>query len=314
MRPECETCPSRVKGLCADLSDQKLAELGELKQPLRQVRPGTPLFEEGGDNGAVFVVRHGWAVASTMHENGRRQILRFIMPGGIAGFETTADGCMPCTVEALTDLTVCPISRHRLTGFCRTSPGTALRLASLLACETIGDWLLLGSLGTCAAAERIARLLLVLYDRVHAAPPGDGAEVALPINQTLIADATGLTSVHVCRTLKEMRTAGLLTFEKGHLHVLDWARFVELAALADPAEHVTRFGEGSVSTGEPKAADDGDRCRMTGGGRPEERRHGAAANADDTPSQARTTARPPSRSFPQAAHGPDPREGAARHA
>lgn len=57
--------------------------------------------------------------------------------------------------------------------------------------------------------------------------------MALPISQVLIADATGLTPVHVCRTLKEMRTAGLLSFAKGRLRVLDWARLTGLAEMGD---------------------------------------------------------------------------------
>ena len=71
---------------------------------------------------------------------------------------------------------------------------------------TVRDWHLLGGLGTCTATERVARLLL--------------------------ADATGLTPVHVCRTLRGMRTDGLLVFTKGHLRVMDWGRLIEIAGMS----------------------------------------------------------------------------------
>ncbi|CAO3425332.1 Crp/Fnr family transcriptional regulator [Azospirillum endophyticum] len=236
MRPECQSCPVRRDGLCASASDKQLIALGTIKHPLWHVQAGVCLLAEGDATETVFIIRRGWAVASVFHENGRRQVLRFAMPGGMVGFERIADGCMPCTVEALTDLTVCPIPRQSLMRLCQSAPELALRLASLLAAETISDWRLLGGLGTCNAAERIARLLLLLCQRQSRASGVCEDEFALPISQTLIADATGLTSVHVCRTLKELRTAGLLTFTKGRLRVMDWPRLADLAEMSETPE------------------------------------------------------------------------------
>lgn len=84
-----------------------------------------------------------------------------------------------------------------------------------------------------AATERIARLLLALYNRQRRETAPDISDVTLPISQVLIADAMRLTPVHVCRTLKEMRMAGLLSFAKGHLRVLNWTRLTELAEMGD---------------------------------------------------------------------------------
>ncbi|WP_448207454.1 Crp/Fnr family transcriptional regulator [Azospirillum sp. sgz302134] len=224
-----------------------------LKRPDRTIHAGACVFMEGDENEMVHIVRRGWALASTMHENGRRQVLRFVMPGNLIGFETAPDGGMPCTVEALTDLTVCPMPRHALMRFCQQAPNVALRMTSLLAAETISDWRLLGGLGTCTATERIARLLIALYTRQRRktasdVPASDMPGVALPISQVLIADATGLTPVHVCRTLKEMRTAGLLSFAKGRLRVLDWARLTELAEMGDA---MARQGASTPSSSTP---------------------------------------------------------------
>jgi CRP-like cAMP-binding protein len=140
---------------------------------------------------------------------------------------------MPCTTEALTDLTVCTLPRRNLLRLCEHTPQLALCLATRLATETISDWRLLCGLGTCSAVERIARLVLALYSRISS--PGDigQTEITLPISQGLIADATGLTAVHVCRMLKDMRNAGLLTFTRGHLHLIDLARLADMAQMGD---------------------------------------------------------------------------------
>jgi CRP-like cAMP-binding protein len=58
--------------------------------------------------------------------------------------------------------------------------------------------------------------------------------VSLPLSQVHIADATGLTAVHVCRTLKRMRQEGLLDLQKGRLVLLDQQRLAEIAQLDLP--------------------------------------------------------------------------------
>jgi DNA-binding IclR family transcriptional regulator len=44
----------------------------------------------------------------------------------------------------------------------------------------------------------------------------------LPMTQTELGDAMGLSTVHVNRMLQELRAAGLITLKAGSLVVLDW--------------------------------------------------------------------------------------------
>lgn len=235
MPTNCQSCPVRRDGLCASIADEQLSMMVGLKRPPRTIHAGANVFLEGEQNDLVYIIRRGWAVASTLHENGRRQVLRFAMPSNLVGFATRSDGSMPCTVEAVTELIVCPIPRRKLLQLCQEVPTLALCIASQFATETITDWQLLGALGTCNAAERIARLFLTLCNLQRREDASNTPDLVLPISQTIIADATGLTAVHVCRTLKEMRLAGLLTFAKGRLRVLDWARLARLAEMKDVA-------------------------------------------------------------------------------
>lgn len=256
MEMECRRCPVRQEGLCRSASDEQLPELNAIKLPSRHVPAGAAVFLEGDACDRVYIVRHGWAVASTLHENGRRQVLRFALAGSLLGFEKGQDGTMPCTVEAVTDLVLCPLPWQRLLKLCEAAPNLALRVVALLAEETVSDWRLLGGLGTCRAPERIARLLLALHDRYRkdtapGAAPKTDAE--LPISQTLIADATGLTAVHVCRTLKEMRVDGLLALARGRLRIMDRDRLRDLAGMTD-AERFPPAGKPWVSRPDPCAS------------------------------------------------------------
>lgn len=87
----------------------------------------------------------------------------------------------------------------------------------------------LASVAKRTARERIAHLLLDVNNRAHAGSPGTPAP--LPLTQEHIADAVGLTSVHVSRVLKELRADGIVS-TRGHvLDILDRARLGEAAGV-----------------------------------------------------------------------------------
>ena len=90
------------------------------------------------------------------------------------------------------------------------------------------------SVGRRSAASRIAHLLCELFIRLEIVGLTDGNSYKLPLTQTDLADATGLTSVHVNRMLKRLRDDGLLTFRGGEVTIHDWERLKQVAEF-DPA-------------------------------------------------------------------------------
>jgi CRP-like cAMP-binding protein len=84
--------------------------------------------------------------------------------------------------------------------------------------------------GSRPALARIAYLLCeILYRRRSAQSPSVGEVVEIPLTQTHIADALGLTNVYVNKTLREFKEEGILIFRRGRLTVLDPGRLAELA-------------------------------------------------------------------------------------
>lgn len=164
-------------------------------------------------------------------EDGRRQIIRFVLPGDLLGFEGNEVEGMAYGAEAITDVTVCSIKRSVFFKTCCGSPQLAMNFAATVTREALAAWNHVGALGQQPAQGRIANLLLDLYHRIAVRWGEDRAAIPLPLNQIHIADATGLTSVHVCRTLKRMRQAKLLEFSKGQLILLDIERLAGLAQL-----------------------------------------------------------------------------------
>jgi CRP-like cAMP-binding protein len=86
------------------------------------------------------------------------------------------------------------------------------------------DGWLLTRLGRLSAQERLADWLLETCDRLTLAGPAAGGNLPVPLTQELLADALGLTSVHINRTLQSMRRDGLLAGRSGLFVLCDRPR------------------------------------------------------------------------------------------
>ena len=119
------------------------------------------------------------------------------------------------------------------------------RLAALLFVTGQVDRVLLTdrltSLGRSAARARVAALLLWIAGRIAAADPQAGDSFVVPMTQEEIGDATGLTAVHVNRTMRVLGEQGLIARTGGTVRILDRAR---LAAVADHVEREERLDPG----------------------------------------------------------------------
>src|SRR4051794_12737265 len=89
-------------------------------------------------------------------------------------------------------------------------------------------------IGRRDAHARIAHLFCEMVTRLTAVGLANTSECDFPLSQLDIADALGLTDVHVCRVLKDLRKQGLVEFRRGVINVLDWERLKEVDEF-DPA-------------------------------------------------------------------------------
>jgi CRP-like cAMP-binding protein len=90
------------------------------------------------------------------------------------------------------------------------------------------------SLGRRTAIARIAALFCEMNLRLQIVGLSDGQTYDLPLTQTDLAECVGLTSIHVNRTLKELREQGLVQFKSGRVSISDWAGLQSIAEF-DPA-------------------------------------------------------------------------------
>lgn len=210
---------------------------------IRCVAAGADLYASGDPASLVHVVVSGWFVVYAILEDGRRQNLNFAMPGAILGLEH--DGArMMFGAQALTGASVIAIPRARFEARLARDPDLRERVhAQIMRDKTIA-FERMTSLGRHTASERVAHLLLELFCRARGRRPvGREKEIDVPVTQQVIADTVGLTAVHVNRTLRRLREAGIAGLCSGKLAITDGRR---LAALACAAEGIAGMWTGAA--------------------------------------------------------------------
>jgi len=212
------------------LSDADLGTMSDVFKRRRKFPVGRDMLYQGQKDQAAYVIASGWVCSYKLLPGGSRQIVDFQIPGDFLGlrsvlFRTADHNAEPITpVEASEVLAV-----DLLTAFTETP-----RLATAVMWAASRDEAMvvehLVNLGRRNAAERTAHFLLELGARLRLVGMGDRLGYKCPLSQYLLADALGLSAVHINRVLRELREAGLLTFQKGKVTFDD---FEGLVALAD---------------------------------------------------------------------------------
>lgn len=162
----------------------------------------------------------GWAARVRILEDGRRQIFNFILPGEFIGLPLRGrpGACVALSLTPVQTLDAAPVWKALLDG--RLSPRLSQAVQLAAAVEDV--WLMdqVVRLGRHSAYERICHLVMELYQRAAAIGAASGNRMAFPLTQEVLADATGLSVVHVNRVLQQLRGEGLVEIAHGHLTLM----------------------------------------------------------------------------------------------
>ncbi|MFO7759678.1 MAG: Crp/Fnr family transcriptional regulator [Roseovarius sp.] len=198
----------------------------------RGVAPGTILRCEGDESRKRFYVAEGWLAVSKSLEDGEQQILEFILPGETYD-PTAADGQTSFVeIKALCDAVVATIDRTVWARLLRENPdlwhAESLHVTAIQARQS--ERML--RLGKSSAETRIAYVLIELCLRLSEDGNMYNRAFNVPLGQKQLGDFTGLSSVHVCRTLRRMARQGIIT-TGNHMDIVihDVTALTELAGV-----------------------------------------------------------------------------------
>jgi CRP-like cAMP-binding protein len=182
---------------------------------------GEDLVCEGDRCDSVRLFLSGWACRYKGLEDGRRQIVSFILPGDVCDAHIYLLSAMDHSIATLTAVTYTELDAAAFERLLSADKS----VAEAFHCETLAsravqrEWAI--NLGRRDALERVAHMICELSERLRAVGLADGNSFAFPVTQMDLADATGLSTVHLNRTLQQLRSAGLITLRDRSLTILD---------------------------------------------------------------------------------------------
>lgn len=198
--------------------------------------PGTSIcpHEDGSPHPRLIV--GGWACRPRLLPDGRRQMLSVLVPGDLMGDRGERRPLALNPVVALTSVRTINIAR--MVQAVRLSsddyPGIARALAAIDRAEETALLDHVVRLGCQSARQRMAHLLLELYQRLAFIGFVHNGSFPMPLTQDTLAELLGLSLVHVNRIVSQFRRENLMSIRAGVVTVDDFARLALLADRPDP--------------------------------------------------------------------------------
>ncbi|WP_339823044.1 Crp/Fnr family transcriptional regulator [uncultured Parasphingorhabdus sp.] len=222
-----------------DATDQQVIE--QLDGREQHFAKNTEIVDAGQEMDSVLIVKEGWAIRYKSLEDGRRQVLNVLLPGDMFDLQVLVAAEADHSVKTVTNLTALAVK-----------PSVFRRLLTESGKLTLAFWWMqvqeeaflreqIVRNGQQTARERIGHFLLELHRRVQIAGEGTGDGFRVPLTQTVLADALGLTPIHTNRVLRQLERDGLIERDNGWIQFTDAARLADISQFDPSYFHLDAF-------------------------------------------------------------------------
>ncbi|SES05733.1 cAMP-binding domain of CRP or a regulatory subunit of cAMP-dependent protein kinases [Tranquillimonas rosea] len=229
MSTRCRACPLHKLDQFESCTDDEIRVMERFKSGELTVEPGATLLLEGSNSPQLFTVLRGQGLRYKTLQNGRRQIINFVLPGDFLGLQAGIMREMQHSVEATTRMTLCVFNRADVFNLFKNHPRRAFDLTWIAATEEhfLGD--ALATVGQRTALERLCWAVVRLFMRAKALGMVEKSSFPFPYRQQDLADALGLSLVHTNKTLAKLRDRQLASWRDGRIHVMELETLAEIA-------------------------------------------------------------------------------------
>ena len=213
----------------ATLDWRRLESIQAIRVRQSVVTKPTTVLRQGQNATAFYSLLDGWGLRYRMLNDGRRQILSFLLPGDPVTLSALSPRPLAYSVQLLSEAVVSEFDVEAMKKHMRENDELS---ASANACSerelAMADEHMT-NLGRRSAKERIAHLMLEFDALLHWRGAVHDGHIFMPLRQRHLADALGLTTIHVNRTLRALRDEDLMDLRGGILRILDREKLMTLA-------------------------------------------------------------------------------------
>jgi len=222
----------------APLTGSDREALASLHITQKTYEPGSYLVREGMVVEASMVVLEGLAYRQKLTQEGGRQIVSVHVPGDFVDLENSLLHVADHNVQALTRCEVAAISVRDIIALIDTHPriARALWVDTLIDGSIYREWIM--NIGRRRAKQRLAHLLCEFAARLRMAGLGEEDGYRLPMTQEQLGDATGLTPVHINRSLKALEAENLIVRRRHYVGIPDWDRLRQASGFSELYLHL----------------------------------------------------------------------------
>ncbi len=215
----CNECPLRGLKIFRDFTPAELKFVDTFKTGELKLKAGGTLLHEGDVTDYLYTLLSGWMFRYKSLPDGRRQVLKFVLPGDFVGLQASVFHEAQHTIEALSDAVLCVFPRKKLWSLYSSQPGLGFDVTWLAAREEkmLDDNLL--SIGRRTALERMAYLIMHLYRRAKELKLVTDMAFFTPVNQQHLADTLGLSLVHTNKTVRKLHDRGVISWRDRFLTI-----------------------------------------------------------------------------------------------
>lgn len=199
----------------------------------RNIEARRDFAREGEMPSVMFLICEGWACRHKTLPDGRRQIVDLLVPGDLCDLNLQLLGERDHSLGAINAVRVLEIPFAAVDKAMSESAtiARAMQRSELVVTATAREWTL--NVGQRNAYERIAHFMLETFYRLQRVGKTRDNGIDWPLTQVDLAEVTGLTPVHVNRTLQQLRRDGLITLSARQLVIGDMQRMRQ-AAMFNP--------------------------------------------------------------------------------
>lgn len=222
------------------MSDEEEAVLRDAVGEIHDLPPGKLIVRAGVTLSQCTLLYEGYVCRFRDLADGQRQIMELHVPGDFLDLHSFLLKQLEHNVGTMTRVRYASVPHEAIKRITEDYPHLARMLwfSTLLDAAIHRERIL--SVGRRSAVARIAHLFCELYVRLGVVGLTESETYRLPLTQADLADATGLTSVHVNRMLKKLRDDGMMTFRGGEVAIHDWPRLQRVAEFDDTYLYLER--------------------------------------------------------------------------